>query len=207
MHPSARCRGAQASSRTAALEMTVLWPHQRGAPAWWALWRGGHISNSKLHQLPARAMPGHRSPWSATNLPALWGPVGLAGQFGQHCLSACGQLRWAIDLHRDSWPPRPSHPDPATAWMLHRMHLELTASTCRTTPQLVVMCHSSVLHSHSGGVTWRLNLPQNSKAALGKCLLLNKTEEGKVPTEVLHKCYFSPCVMYAAELGVFFRLK
>lgn len=73
------------------------------------------------------------------------------------------------------------HPDPATAWMLHRMHLELTASTCRTTPQLVVMCNSSVLHSHSEGVTWRLNLPQNSKAALGKCLLLTKQKKGKFP--------------------------
>lgn len=45
------------------------------------------------------------------------------------------------------------------------------------------------------------------ESSSGEMSAPHKTEEGKVPTEVLHKCYFSPCVMYAVELGVFFRLK
>lgn len=36
---------------------------------------------------------------------------------------------------------------------------------------------------------------------------LHETEKEKVPTEVLHGCYFPPCVMYAVEVFFSFPLE
>lgn len=44
------------------------------------------------------------------------------------------------------------------------------------------------------------------KSSSGEMSAPHETEKEKVPSEVLHGCYFSPCVMYAVEL-IFFSLK
>lgn len=42
------------------------------------------------------------------------------------------------------------------------------------------------------------------KSSSGEMFAPHETEKEKVPTEVLHGCYFSPCVMYAVKLFFFF---
>lgn len=71
--------------------------------------------------------------------------------------------------------------EPVTLWMLHWTLLKHTSSTWRSNPRLVNVCNFSALCSLSEGFTWRLNLPQNSKAALGKCLLFMKQKKRKFP--------------------------
>jgi len=82
--------------------------------------------------------------------------------------------------------------EPAITWMLHWMLLKLTASVWRSNRHLVIMCHFSALHSLSEGFTWRLNLPQNSKVALGKRLLLTKQKKRKFPLRFYMGVIFSP---------------
>lgn len=96
------------------------------------------------------------------------------------------------------------HPDPITAWMLHRIRLQLTAWTRRTTPQLVTVCHFSVLHSHSEAFTWRLDLPRNSKAALGKCLLFTEQKKGNFPLRFyINVTFFPLCNVCSWTRGLF----
>lgn len=125
-------------------------------------------------------------------------PVGTCWAcLGQHLSCLCGALCWAIELHWDEQAPRPCHHVGAPS--LSSLH------GTESSLQLVTVCHFSLCFPAT-----REHLPGGSiyhESSSGKMPTPHRTEDGKVPTEVLHKCYFSPCAMYAVQLGVFFPLE
>lgn len=159
--------------------MAVVRSHQHRALARWDPLRGDQVCNTR----------------SRLSLPALQGHV---GHFGWHRSSVRGWAHRAADLHQDQPLPRASSRVDALldAPHAHHLNVEIKPPPCHYVSFLSASFPLRRIYLEAQFST-------KLKSSSGEMSTPHETEKEKVPTEVLHGCYFSPCVMYAVELNFF----